>query len=365
MNSHVLKSSHAVALPAPASGNAPDWIQVFPSGTFSGRDGRGPYTCDPAAVVARTREHNGPVDIPVDYDHQLEHTAMNGRPAIAAGWITELEARADGVWGRVEWTDKGKAHVAAREYRYVSPAYYYQQDTGDIQAIESVALTNVPNLTGLKALAAREPGLNLFTGDITMSFLKTMASVLGITDVEPTEAAVETAARRVMADVGAMKSAMSVMAEAAKTDDKTPGGIAKAVQSIAARAEHPDVSKYVPVETFNTVNAELSRMKAAQSLALVEQGKAEGKISPALEGWAKGAAASAPEAFKKFLEVAPDLRPGSRATQTVTATPPEGTSSGLDATAKAICRAMGISEDDYKKASSLKEKEGDNDCSGK
>ena len=168
-----------------------------------------------------------------------------------------------------------------------------------------------------------------------------------------------------MADVGAMKSAMSVMAEAAKTDDKTPGGIAKAVQSIAARAEHPDVSKYVPVETFNTVNAELSRMKAAQSLALVEQGKAEGKISPALEGWAKGAAASAPEAFKKFLEVAPDLRPGSRATQTVTATPPEGTSSGLDATAKAICRAMGISEDDYKKASSLKEKEGDNDCSGK
>lgn len=277
MNSHVLKSPHAVALPAPASGNAPDWIQVFPSGTFSGRDGRGPYTCDPAAVVARTREHNGPVDIPVDYDHQLEHTAMNGRPAIAAGWITELEARADGVWGRVEWTDKGKAHVAAREYRYVSPVYYYQQDTGDIQAIESVALTNVPNLTGLKALAAREPGLNLFTGDITMSFLKTMASVLGITDVEPTEAAVETAARRVMADVGAMKSAMSVMAEAAKTDDKTPGGIAKAVQSIAARAEHPDVSKYVPVETFNTVNAELSRMKAGSRWRLWNRARPKAK----------------------------------------------------------------------------------------
>lgn len=55
-----------------------------------------------------------------------------------------------------------------------------------------------------------------------------MASVLGVTDAEPTEAAVETAARRVMADVGAMKSAMSVMAEAAKADDKTPGGIAKA-----------------------------------------------------------------------------------------------------------------------------------------
>ena len=298
MNSHVLKSSHAVALPAPASGNAPDWIQVFPSGAFSGRDGRGPYTCDPAAVVARTREHNGPIDIPVDYDHQLEHATQNGQPAIAAGWITELAARQDGVWGRVDWTDKGKAHVAAREYRYVSPVYYYERGTGEILAIESVALTNVPNLTGLKALASRESGPNPSTGDTTMSFLKTMASVLGVTAAEPTEAAVEAAARRVMSDVGTMKTAMSVMAEAAKSDDKTPGGVAKAVQAVAARAEHPDVSKYVPVETFNVVNAELSQMKAAQSLALVEQGKKEGKISPALEGWAKEAAASDPEAFK-------------------------------------------------------------------
>lgn len=350
MNSHVLKSSHAVALPAPASGNAPDWIQVFPSGTFSGRDGRGPYVCNPAAVVARTREHNGSVDIPVDYDHQLEHATQNGQPAIAAGWITELEARADGVWGRVKWTDKGKAHVAAREYRYVSPVYYYQQDTGDIQTIESVALTNVPNLTGLKALASRESGPNLSIGDTTMSFLKNLASVLGVTDTEPTEATVEAAARRVMADVGTMKAAMSVMAEAAKADDKTPGGIAKAVQSVAARAEHPDVSRYVPVETFNAVNAELGQMKAAQSLALVEQGKAEGKISPALEGWAKEAAASDPEAFKKFLASAPDLRPGKVSQAVSAAAPDDAQRNALPGTAKAFCRFMGVPDEDYQKA---------------
>ena len=350
MNSHVLKSSHAVALPTPTSGNVPDWIQIFPSGAFSGRDGRGPYVCDPSAVVARTREHNGPIDIPVDYDHQLEHATQNGQPAIAAGWITELAARPDGVWGRVDWTDKGKAHVAAREYRYVSPVYYYERGTGEILAIESVALTNVPNLTGLKALASRESGLNLPTGDITMSFLKTMASVLGVTDAEPTEAAVEAAARRVMSDASAMKSAMSVMAEAAKSDDKTPGGIAKAVQAVAARAEHPDVSRYVPVETFNAVNAELGQMKAAQSLALVEQGKAEGKISPALEGWAKEAAASDPEAFKKFLAAAPDLRPGKTAQATGATPPGDAKKARFDDTAKALCRALGVSEDDYEKA---------------
>lgn len=315
-------------------------LQVFPCH-------RAPYVCDPAAVVARTREHNGPIDIPVDYDHQLEHATENGQPAPAAGWITELEVRADGVWGRVEWTEKGRAHVAAREYRYVSPVYYHDRN-GVIQSIESVALTNIPNLTGLKALASRElPGLQSVTGESSMSFLKTLASLFGVTDAEPTEAVVEAAARR-------------VMTEAAKADDKTPGGIAKAVQAVAVRAEHPDVSKYVPVETFNVVNAELSQMKAAQSLALVEQGKAEGKISPALEGWAKEAAASDPEAFKKFLAAAPDLRPGGKAAQSVKATPPgNGSGDNLDDTEKSLCRAMGISEEAYKKA--VQSAKGDDD----
>lgn len=348
MNSHVLKSSHAVALPK--EGNVPDWIQVFPSGTFSGRDGRGPYVCEPDAVIARTREHNGSLDIPVDYDHQLEFSAVNGRPAPAAGWITELTAREDGIWGRVEWTEKGRAHVAAREYRYVSPVYYYEESTGEILAIESVALTNIPNLTGLKALASRESGPNPSTGDTTMSFLKTVASVLGVTDAEPTEAVVEAAARRVVAESGAMKAAMSVMAEAAKADDKTPDGIVKAVQSVAARAERPDVSRYVPVETFNAVNVELGRIKAAQSVALVERGKADGKISPAMEPWAKEAAARDPEAFKSFLAAAPDLRPGAgKAAQSAKSTPP-GTGGDLDGPAKALCRAMGVSEEAYKKA---------------
>lgn len=143
MNSPLLKSVFSVALPAFQAGDAPDWMQLFPTGTFSGRDGRGPYTCDPVSVVAQTRAHNGPLDIPVDYDHQLEFSAVNGQPAPAAGWITALEARADGVWGRVEWTEKGRAHVAAREYRYVSPVYYHDQN-GVIQSIESVALTTSP-----------------------------------------------------------------------------------------------------------------------------------------------------------------------------------------------------------------------------
>ena len=362
MSSPFLKSVFSVALPASHAGDAPGWMQLFPTGTFSGRDGRGPYTCDPVSVVAQTRAHNGPLDIPVDYDHQLEFSAVNGQPAPAAGWITALEARDDGVWGRVEWTEKGRAHVAAREYRYVSPVYYHDQ-SGVIQSIESVALTNVPNLTGLKALASREPsGQQSFTGESPMSFLKTIASVLGVTDAEPTEATVEAAARMVVQDAQSMKEAMSTMAQTVKADGVTPAGLVKAVQSVAARAEHPDVNRFVPVETFTAVNAELAQIKAAQSVALVEQGKADGKISPAMETWAKDAASRDPEGFKKFLEAAPDLRPGGKAAQSVKATPPDSADGVLDGTAKTLCRAMGVSEEAYKKAMQSV-KGGDNDGS--
>lgn len=195
-----------------------------------------------------------------------------------------------------------------------------------------------------------------------MSFLKTIASVLGVTDAEPTEATVEAAARMVVQDAQSMKEAMSTMAQTVKADSVTPAGLVKAVQSVAARAEHPDVNRFVPVETFTAVNAELAQMKAAQSVALVEQGKADGKISPAMETWAKESASRDPEGFKKFLEAAPDLRPGGKAAQSVKTTPPDSADGVLDGTAKTLCRAIGVSEEAYKKAMQSV-KGGDNDGS--
>ena len=113
-----------------------------------------------------------------------------------------------------------------------------------------------------------------------MSFLKTLASLFGVTDAEPTEAAVEAAARMVVQDAQSMKEAMSTMAQTVKADGVTPAGLVKAVQSVAARAERPDVSKYVPVETFNAVNAELGQMKAAQSVVRSARHWSRGRRSP-------------------------------------------------------------------------------------
>jgi phage I-like protein len=346
MNTEFLLSSHAVALPA-TSGKAPEWIQILPAGRFSGRDGRGPYSCDPAAVAAASRERSQGLDIPIDYDHQIERAAANGKPAIAAGWITELEPRQDGLWGRVDWTERGAAHVAAREFRFVSPVFYCNKHSGEVWHVESVALTNNPNLAGLKALADRQaPGPR--AGD-AMSFVKTLAAIYGLAATEADEAAVEKAAR-------AQKSALAALAEVVQSPDGNLETVLKAAQSMAAAAEKPDPAKFAPLDVVQDLRRELASLKAAQSESaardMVKQAMSAGKITPAMEAWAKDLAAKDPAAFKAFVDVAPDARPGAKSAQTAKTTPPEGASASKALTdmEKKVCAQTGISHDDYIKA---------------
>ncbi|MCX8017648.1 MAG: phage protease, partial [Rhodocyclaceae bacterium] len=63
-----LRATHTIALelPADAAGDgqplAPEWVQLIPAGEFTGRDGRGPYTLDAAAVLAAFER--GGIDLP-------------------------------------------------------------------------------------------------------------------------------------------------------------------------------------------------------------------------------------------------------------------------------------------------------------
>src|SRR6266481_1605374 len=138
----------------PANGSAPEWIELVPAGEFHGRDGRGPFhLSEPARVIAATNNLRMEAGIPIDYDHATDFAAPEGRPAPAAGWITELAVRDGALWGRVEWTMHGAAAVATREYRYVSPVF--EHDKGEVARLLRAALTNNPNLY-LTAISARE-----------------------------------------------------------------------------------------------------------------------------------------------------------------------------------------------------------------
>lgn len=99
-------------------------------------------------------------DLAVDY-HHASVLAAQGRldRAPAAGWIEQMELRAEGaeLWGRVMWTGEAAASIAAGEFRHVSPVLRFgAQDrvTGEPvpMLVHSLALTNTPFLTELEAL---------------------------------------------------------------------------------------------------------------------------------------------------------------------------------------------------------------------
>ena len=115
-------------------------IKISPAGQqVMGYDGR-VFNIDASFVVANTKSQN--VDILLDKDH------YDGE---AMGWfnINSLEARGDGIYASLEFTEVGKGLVDKKLYRYLSPAYevnYRDNGVREVVRIASVGLVNRPNL---------------------------------------------------------------------------------------------------------------------------------------------------------------------------------------------------------------------------
>ncbi len=155
-NSQIMGSSILITLSeADSSNQADQWIHLLPTGKFFANDGRGPFFVENAAeIVAETMKRAGSKQIPVDYDHQIDHATKNGQPAPAAGWISKFESRDNGIWGLVEWTDRARAYLSAKEYRYLSPVLN-NNEKGEVICIRRAALTNKPALE-LTALCSEQ-----------------------------------------------------------------------------------------------------------------------------------------------------------------------------------------------------------------
>jgi phage I-like protein len=148
---------------------APDWIHLLPAGSFSGADGRGPYHVrDAGKLVEASLEAMAGSGV-VDENHATDLATPKGEPAPARGWITAMEARADGIWGKVDWTRAGLALLADRAYRHISPVIMHLKD-GTVTAILRASLVNKPNLRGLAALNQETP----------MDFMDKLRAALGL-----------------------------------------------------------------------------------------------------------------------------------------------------------------------------------------
>jgi phage I-like protein len=123
-------------------------------------------------VVANFRKRpNG--EVPIDYDHGIEYAAGSGAAVPAAGWIKAIEDAPDEhgiLWAMAEWTEKAAEHIRGREYKYFSPVIdpgTRDNKTGEQQGwtLTSAALTNIPVLQDLPAIALSEAGWNEIAPD--------------------------------------------------------------------------------------------------------------------------------------------------------------------------------------------------------
>jgi len=75
----------------------------------------------------------------------------------------ELQARANGLWGRVEWTGVGRRLLLDGAYRGISPVIKHNKAKVVLSVLRA-SLTNTPNLLGLVSLhgidAARKEELD-------------------------------------------------------------------------------------------------------------------------------------------------------------------------------------------------------------
>lgn len=167
LSSIALCSAIAIA----PSDEAPEWLHLIPGVEILTEDDRGPYRApDLTALMAASLGAGG--KLVLDECHSTDLAAPRGEEAPARGWIVELQQRADGIWGKVDWMPAAIERRIWKEYRGISPVIAHRRD-GTVTQILRASLVNAPNFVGLKALHQQE-------GDKHMDFRAKLIEALGL-----------------------------------------------------------------------------------------------------------------------------------------------------------------------------------------
>ncbi len=333
------------------------WMRLLPAGTFSSRDGRGPYTSGDRAALQKIVEaslaYAGETELVIDYDHQTVFGAKDGvgGRAPAAGWVKQLDVRDDGIYGLVEWTEAAAAAIKAKEYRYISPVFFHDKG-GRVLALQLAALTNTPalDLTAVAAsarFATRETDMDKIAAALGLAAGSGEDAILAALN---TQLAASTAIARAAGLADGAKPADVQAAVAAAFADRgkvaTAAGLAATAttdQIVAAfSAGKVDPTRYVPIEQVQQLTAAVQALQDGQLTDKAEQAVAsaikDGKLVPALKQWGLDLYKADPAKFATFCGSAPVLTaPQLR----VPATPPSA-GGRLDGADMAVCQAMGL-----------------------
>lgn len=320
----MVKPCIVLALTASGENGVPDWIQLLPKGWIK-PNGLDVLVDDQSIKTILASFKSRENDIVLDYEHQT----LTGGEAPAAGWITDMEARQDGLWAKVDWTNRGRSYVEAREYRYISPVLLVNPKDCRGMRLQSAALTNNPAIDGMQPVAAKEETEE--TGGMNMDFLAKLAEILGLSP----EASEDEVLAAIQGMVRHEEEVPQELADVLELDEGE-ATVAAAKQKIYAMK-----AGRVPAGELAQVNRQLAEMRAERT---IEVAMSEGKITPGQKQWAMRMAAKDPKGFDEFLRSAPKVVPMSEMLSG-----PVTRGSRVTDTQQEINKKLRVSDSDFKK----------------
>jgi phage I-like protein len=325
----------------------PEWIRVLPRGTVELSDHREPFLVDEAALRSMAAEFSARgVDLVIDYEHQ----SLQGERAPAAGWIKELEARGDGLWARVEWTQPAREYLEKKEYRYFSPVLRLDPETRKPVALMHVGLTNVPAIKRLPPLVARWGGKALAWKGARGTEPVSKAPTGKQNSEKEKEKMVEQL-KRLMGlqpevETGAVCTrALEAFRDLAASLD-LPGEVSVAQLRGAVEALKAGAARLA--ETEAALRDLKGRLAGETAGRLVEEALKAGKVSPAQRDWALEYCRRDVEGFKTYVARAPKLVPTGEELQLRREELHD--EAGLQPEELAVCRSLKVSPEAYLKA---------------
>lgn len=235
----------------------PSEVQVLPAGEVSPRGKTAFKVDEQSRKMIMDAFAGNKTDLVIDYEHQ----SLSGSEAPAAGWIKGITDRgADGLWAKVQWTERAKEYLQNREYRYLSPVVLIRKKDGRAVELLGAALTNLPAIDGMKPVVnTARPLRGEDAPNAEPGYKEMFMGVLKIFEL-PEDAGLE--------EIEAKLASVAM-----------PAGF-------VLKEEHEALK-----ETLKTMKAE----------AMIKEALSTGKITPSLMPWAKAYAASDPEGFGEFV----------------------------------------------------------------
>ena len=293
-----------------------DWVQLSPFGQFPHQRGLQYFAKSDAVAIVNdfnsikakfARRFGGlpwyeghPDTSPRDYPNKK-----------AFGWIDNVEARNDGLYGHVKWTKAGQELVNEGHYKYFSPVWDARPGSVNGKPVLrpdhliSVGFTNTPNMPVLPLSNEQEEQQAEQTIENDMKLTPNLRALLGFDNAaEPDDEAIETAAQKKAEEFENSKKTKAaneeeIVAAAALANEKT-------TLEVSLENEKKSV-KNLGDQLSSTAKA-FDEERAARIELIVTTAVANGKITKAdAEKWKEELKSDFPGKTVELANVKPAL----------------------------------------------------------